>query len=81
MATHVASPSAAPIWRNIVWTPIPVDLDGDHVRITFRVNRGTEFGEDTSASVRIKTVLGQKFLMLEPKGPGQLAKGSEIPLT
>jgi phospholipid/cholesterol/gamma-HCH transport system substrate-binding protein len=58
-----------------------VDLDGDHVRITFRVNRGTEFGEDTGASVRIKTLLGQKFLMLEPKGPGQLAKGSEIPIS
>jgi len=57
-----------------------VDLDGDHVRITFRVNRGTEFGTETSASVRIKTVLGQKFLMLEPKGSGQLASGSEIPI-
>ena len=25
IATHVASPSAAPIWRNIVCTPIPVE--------------------------------------------------------
>jgi phospholipid/cholesterol/gamma-HCH transport system substrate-binding protein len=58
-----------------------VDLDGDHVRVTFRVDRGTEFGKETGASVRIKTVLGQKFLMLEPKGPGQLASGSEIPLS
>jgi phospholipid/cholesterol/gamma-HCH transport system substrate-binding protein len=58
-----------------------VDLDGDHVRVTFRVDRGTEFGKETAASVRIKTVLGQKFLMLEPKGPGQLASGSEIPLS
>ncbi len=58
-----------------------VDLDGDHVRVTFRVDRGTEFGNETSASVRIKTVLGQKFLMLEPKGSGQLASGSEIPIS
>jgi phospholipid/cholesterol/gamma-HCH transport system substrate-binding protein len=58
-----------------------VDLDGDHVRVTFRVNRGTEFGKETRASVRIKTVLGQKFLMLEPKGSGQLASGSEIPIS
>ena len=58
-----------------------VELDGDHVRVTFRVNRGTEFGKETSASVRIKTVLGQKFLMLEPKGSGQLASGSEIPIS
>jgi phospholipid/cholesterol/gamma-HCH transport system substrate-binding protein len=58
-----------------------VDLDGDHVRVTFRVDRGTELGKGTSASVRIKTVLGQKFLMLEPKGSGQLASGSEIPIS
>ena len=25
IATHVASPSAAPIWRNIVCTPMPVE--------------------------------------------------------
>ena len=57
-----------------------VDLDGDHVQITFRVDRGTEFGKESGASVRIKTLLGQKFLMLEPKGSGQMASGSEIPL-
>ena len=57
-----------------------VELDGDHVRVTFRVNKGTKFGRETGASVRIKTVLGQKFLMLEPKGPGQLEAGSEIPI-
>ena len=57
-----------------------VELDGDHVKVTFRVNRGTEFGRQTGASVRIKTLLGQKFLMLEPKGRGQLEAGSEIPL-
>ena len=51
------------------------------MRVTFRVNRGTEFGKETRASVRIKTVLGQKFLMLEPKGSGQLAAGSEIPIS
>ena len=58
-----------------------VELDGDHVEVTFRVNRGTKFGDETGASVRIKTLLGQKFLMLEPEGPGQMASGSEIPLT
>jgi phospholipid/cholesterol/gamma-HCH transport system substrate-binding protein len=55
-----------------------VDLDGDHVRVDFRVERGTELGPRTSASVRIKTILGQKFLMLEPAGSGQLER--EIPL-
>jgi len=55
-----------------------VALDGDHVRVDFRVNRSTELGDRTSASVRIKTILGQKFLMLEPAGDGEL--GGEIPL-
>ncbi len=56
-----------------------VDLDGDHVRVDFRVNRSTELGSQTSATVRIKTILGQKFLALEPAGKGELAK--EIPLS
>ena len=56
-----------------------VDLDGDHVRVDFRVNRSTELGSETSATVRIKTILGQKFLALEPAGKGELAK--EIPLS
>jgi phospholipid/cholesterol/gamma-HCH transport system substrate-binding protein len=55
-----------------------VDLDGDHVRVDFRVNRSTELGSETSATVRIKTILGQKFLALQPAGKGELTK--EIPL-
>ncbi len=56
-----------------------VDLDGDHVRVDFRVNRSTKLGSQTSATVRIKTILGQKYLALEPAGKGELAK--EIPLS
>ena len=55
-----------------------VDLDGDHVRVDFRVEPGTRLGTETAASVRIKTILGQKFLMLEPAGKGELE--GEIPL-
>jgi phospholipid/cholesterol/gamma-HCH transport system substrate-binding protein len=55
-----------------------VELDDTHVRVDFRVERGTELGARTSASVRIKTILGQKFLMLEPAGGGELER--EIPL-
>ena len=56
-----------------------VGLEGDHVRVDFRVGRGTDLGRDTKASVRIKTILGQKFLALEPAGGGHLDK--EIPLS
>jgi phospholipid/cholesterol/gamma-HCH transport system substrate-binding protein len=56
-----------------------VDLEGDHVRVDFRVGRSTELGSETAASVRIKTILGQKFLMLEPAGKGELDE--EIPVS
>lgn len=55
-----------------------VDLEDGHVRVDFRVDRGTELGHRTAASVRIKTILGQKFLMLYPAGKRPLE--AEIPL-
>jgi phospholipid/cholesterol/gamma-HCH transport system substrate-binding protein len=55
-------------------------LEGDHVRVAFRVGRGTRLGTQTGASVRIKTILGQKYLAVLPGGPGRLRGGSEIPL-
>jgi virulence factor Mce-like protein len=57
-----------------------VDLDGDHVKVTFKVKGDPEFGTATGASIRVKTVLGAKYLALHPKGPGQLKAGSEIPM-
>ena len=45
-----------------------VDLDGGHVRVDFRVDHGTGWARKTGATMRIKTVLGQKYLALEPAG-------------
>ena len=56
-----------------------VDLDGGHVKVTFRITDSAKFGTDTNAEIKVKTLLGAMFLALEPKGPGQLAKGSTIP--
>ena len=51
------------------------------VRVDFRISaRGVALGSTTRATIRIKTVLGQKYLALEPAGPGSLAPGAEIPL-
>ena len=58
-----------------------VDLDGDHVRVEFNVDRGVDFGNDTSASVRVKTLLGAMYLSLVPNGIGQLQEGAEIPVS
>ncbi|MER5179409.1 MCE family protein [Streptomyces sp. NPDC002896] len=57
-----------------------VDLDGDHVKVVFKVKGDPEFGTRTGASIRVKTILGAKYLALHPKGTGQLKPGSEIPL-
>ena len=56
-----------------------VDLDGDHVKVEFLIDSGTEFGTQTGAQIKVKTLLGQMFLSLEPDGSGQLAEGSTIP--
>lgn len=48
-----------------------VDLEGDHVRVTFR-SRGVRIGEQSRASIKIRTLLGAKYLELEPRGAGEL---------
>jgi phospholipid/cholesterol/gamma-HCH transport system substrate-binding protein len=58
-----------------------VDLDGDHVKVTFRISGGADFGTETNAEIKVKTLLGAMFLSLEPKGSGQLKKGSTIPIS
>jgi phospholipid/cholesterol/gamma-HCH transport system substrate-binding protein len=41
---------------------------------------GVRLGRDTGATIRIKTVLGQKYLALAPAGPGKLPERGQIPL-
>src|SRR5438270_6739481 len=57
-----------------------VDLEGDRVLVHFRV-KNADFGKTSRADIRIKTVLGRKFLMLTPDGPGQLSTSDVIPLS
>ena len=54
---------------------------GVYVRVDFRVDDAdVHLGRETGATIRIKTVLGQKYLALAPSGQGKLADGAEIPL-
>jgi len=54
---------------------------GPYVRVRFRLDDdGVRLGERTGATIRIKTVLGQKYLALAPAGEGRLPEGAEIPL-
>ena len=57
-----------------------IELDGSHVRVDFKVSADVAFGPQTGASIRMKTLLGQKYVSLEPKGAGQLPADAEIPL-
>ncbi|MFI6098908.1 MCE family protein [Lentzea sp. NPDC051213] len=55
-----------------------VGLNGDRVRVTFKV-KDAWVGDRTTAMIRIKTLLGQKFLSLDPQGSAPLSPGDPIP--
>lgn len=44
-----------------------LELDGRTVDVSFRV-KGVDLGDQTSASIKVKTMLGQKYLSLDPLG-------------
>jgi phospholipid/cholesterol/gamma-HCH transport system substrate-binding protein len=53
------------------YVKVSFDVDDDSVRL----------GRETGATIRIKTVLGQKYLALTPQGDGRLPEDGEIPLS
>lgn len=57
-----------------------VELDGDHVKVTFKIDTDSEFGTATRAAIKVKTLLGAMYVALEPAGEGQLEEGAEIPV-
>ena len=56
-----------------------VELAGDRVLVTFRVS-DTWVGDRTSASIEVKTLLGAKYLALDPQGDRDLDPDTPIPL-
>jgi phospholipid/cholesterol/gamma-HCH transport system substrate-binding protein len=56
-----------------------IELAGDEVRVSFKVDAAADFGADTRAAIKVKTILGAMFLALEPAGGGQLDEGGTIP--
>src|SRR3954470_2325487 len=61
-----------------VGTVTGVDLAGAKVRVGLRVGSGIHVGTDSRAEIKIKTLLGQKYVALSPAGTGTLA--GDIPL-
>ncbi|HEY0902673.1 MAG TPA: MCE family protein [Marmoricola sp.] len=58
-----------------------VELDDGHVKVSFRISSSADFGTETHAEIKVKTLLGAMYLSLEPKGPGQLEEGDTIPVS
>ncbi|HVA61169.1 MAG TPA: MCE family protein [Mycobacteriales bacterium] len=57
-----------------------IALHGTVVRVAFRV-KGTTLGGQSHAEIEIKTLLGQKYILIDSEGSGQLASGAVIPVT
>lgn len=56
-----------------------VELEGDKVDVDFRVD-DVWLGDDTRASIQIETVLGEKYLALNPAGTNEIDRSEPIPL-
>lgn len=69
-----------------VGTVQSVELDGNKVLVTFRIDRSgrsvsyARVGTGTTAAIEIKTLLGEKFLALKPRGTGTLDPDVTIPV-
>ncbi|MPY78413.1 MAG: MCE family protein [Actinophytocola sp.] len=62
-----------------------VELDGPRVRVEFLLDGPAEgelprLGTETTASIQIKTLLGEKYVALRPRGNGTLDPGEPIPI-
>jgi phospholipid/cholesterol/gamma-HCH transport system substrate-binding protein len=59
-----------------------VSLEGTHVKVDFRItNSKAHLGSQTTASIQIATLLGNKYLALVPRGTGSWPSDREIPVT
>lgn len=55
-----------------------IELQGDRVLVSFSVDRNIAVGDRSEAAIKTKTVLGNKFLELTPRGSGR--QSGPIPL-
>ena len=55
-----------------------VGLEGDHVKVTFQV-KNAWMGDQSTADIKIKTLLGSKYLAVDPEGTKALSPNVAIP--
>ena len=51
-----------------------IELDGQHVLVTFKVNKNIRLGDRTEAAIKTKSLLGTKYLEITPRGDGRLSQ-------
>lgn len=56
-----------------------IELEDDHVVVTFVLDSDIDLGDRTTATVKVATLLGSHYLEVDPKGSGTLA-GEQIPI-
>lgn len=58
-----------------------IELAGDRVLVSFRMDNGRTLGSATSAGVKVQTVLGKRYLDVKSSGEGELEPDKAIPLS
>ena len=61
-------------------TKVALDVENKRVLVTFQVDDGVDLGDQTRAAVKLKTLLGTKYLELTPAGSGELDPDTPIPV-
>ncbi|GAA5119602.1 MCE family protein [Haloechinothrix salitolerans] len=57
-----------------------IELAGTHALVGFRMESDRTLGEQTTAGIKIQTVLGKRYLDLVPRGGGELDPDTPIPV-
>ncbi len=59
-----------------VGTITSMKLAGDHVEAGLKIRDDVVLGRDSKAAIKVATILGSRYLALEPGGPGSLPSGT-----
>jgi phospholipid/cholesterol/gamma-HCH transport system substrate-binding protein len=57
-----------------------MELDGNAVKVGFKVKTDEKMGSQTRADIKVKTILGSMFLSVSPAGSGELEEEATIPV-
>ncbi len=56
-----------------------VGLEGDHVKVDFKLSGGVHFGTLSQVRIKLSTILGSHYLDVQPVGTGRQSPHREIP--